>query len=131
MQYKFKSTKKYLCCFSQFSSFDTHLIFQVRRYFKVNAIPREIEQFISFGIELDRIIRNDCGNPLVFIDSLCFLNASLDNLVNFFWKNNYHCVSQEFNANVSNLVKQKRVYLYEYIDSFEKFKESLPSQDKF
>lgn len=86
---------------------------------------------MSFSIELDRIIRNDCGNPLVFIDSLCFLNASLDNLVKFFWKNNYHCVSQEFNANVSNLVKLKRVYFYEYIDSFEQFKESLPSKDKF
>ena len=55
----------------------------------------------------------------------------MDNLVKFFWKNNYHCVSQEFNANVSNLVKLKRVYLYEYIDSFEQFKESLPSKDKF
>ena len=80
-------------------NFDPCLIFQeVGRYnFKINVIP-------SFSIELDKIISIDCGNPLVLIDSLRFLNGSLDNLFNFFLKNDYHCISQEFNANVSDLV---------------------------
>ena len=31
----------------------------------------------------------------------------------------------------TDLVKQKRFYLYEYMTDFEKFKERLPSKEKF
>ena len=40
-------------------------------------------------------------------------------------------MSQEFDNNVLDLVKQKGFYPYEYMSDFEKFKEELPSKEKF
>ena len=40
-------------------------------------------------------------------------------------------MSQEFDNNVLDLVKQKGFYSYEYINDFEKFKEEFPSKEKF
>ena len=40
-------------------------------------------------------------------------------------------MSQEFNTNASDLVKQKQFYPYEYISDFENFKEELPSKERF
>ena len=40
-------------------------------------------------------------------------------------------MSQELNNNVLNLVKQKGFYPYECMSDFEKFKEQLPSEEKF
>ena len=38
---------------------------------------------------------------------------------------------QEFDNNVLDLLKQKQFYPHEYISDFEKFKEELPSKEKF
>ena len=40
-------------------------------------------------------------------------------------------MSQEFDKNVLDLVKQKGFYPYEYMSDFKKFKEELPSKEKF
>ena len=40
-------------------------------------------------------------------------------------------MSQEFNNNVLDLVKQERFYPYEYVSDFTKFKEELPNKEKF
>ena len=40
-------------------------------------------------------------------------------------------MSQEFDNKVLDLVRQKEFYLYEYMNDFEKFKEELPSKEKF
>ena len=40
-------------------------------------------------------------------------------------------MSQEFDTNVLNFVKQKGYYLYEYMSDFEKFTEELLSKEKF
>ena len=40
-------------------------------------------------------------------------------------------MSQEFDNNALNLVKQKRFYSYEYIRVFGKFKEQLLGKEKF
>ena len=40
-------------------------------------------------------------------------------------------MSQEFDGNVLDLVKQEEFYPYEYMNNFEKFKEELPSKEKF
>ena len=47
---------------------------------------------------------------LVFIDSMQFLNSSLDALVNNLSDNDFKYFSQEFSDNLSELVKQKGVY---------------------
>ena len=40
-------------------------------------------------------------------------------------------VSQEFDNNILDLVKQKGFYAYEYMSDFEKFKKELPRKEKF
>ena len=51
-----------------------------------------------------------------------FLNSSLDKLVKNFPDNYFkYLFSQEFSDDLLKLEKQKGVYLYEYMDSFEKF----------
>ena len=40
-------------------------------------------------------------------------------------------MSQEFNNNVLDLVKQNGFYPYEYMSDFDKFKEELSSREKF
>ena len=40
-------------------------------------------------------------------------------------------LSRKFDNDVLDLVKQKGFFLYKYINSFEMFKENLPSKEKF
>ena len=40
-------------------------------------------------------------------------------------------MSQEFDSKVLDQVKQKALYPYEYMSSFQKFKEQLSSKEKF
>ena len=40
-------------------------------------------------------------------------------------------MSHEFDNNKLDLVKQKGYYTYEYVTDFDKFKEELPSKEKF
>ena len=71
------------------------------------------------------------NNKLIFIDSFQFLSSSVDSLGKNLSKDDFKYLSQEFDNNVLNLVKQKGFYPYEYMDDFEKFKEELPSKEKF
>ena len=66
-----------------------------------------------------------------FVNSFQFLSSSLDNLVKNLNEDDFKCLSQEFDNNVLYLVKQKGFYPYEDMSDFEKFKEGLPSKDKF
>ena len=69
---------------------------------------------------------------LVFIDSMQFMNSSLDSLVKHFSDNDFKYLSEEFRGDLFKLVKQKGVYPYEYMDSFKKFFENkLPDRSKF
>ena len=45
-------------------------------------------------------------------------------------KNNFKYLSQEFDNNVLDLVKQKGFKPYEYMSNFKKFEEKLPSKKK-
>ena len=80
---------------------------------KRNVIPNGLEKYMSFSI----------NNKLSFIYSFEFLSSSLDSLVKNLKKDDFKYLSQEFDNNVLDLVKQKRFYFYEYISDFEKFKE--------
>ena len=71
------------------------------------------------------------NNKLSFIESFQFLSSSLDNLVKNLNKDDFKYLSQEFDNNVLDLVKQKGFYPYKYTSDFEKFKEELPSKEKF
>ena len=87
---------------------------------KINVIPNGLEKHMSFTV-----------NKLSFFDSFQFLGSSLNNLVKSLSKDDFKYLSQEFDNNVLDLVKQKGCYPYQYISGFEKFKEELPSKEKF
>ena len=69
---------------------------------------------------------------LVSIDSMQFMNSSLDKLVKNLSDKDFKYLIKEFGSKNLELLKQKGVYPYEYMDSFEKFnKEKLPAKKYF
>ena len=88
---------------------------------KINAIPNGLKKYMSFTI----------NNKLSFIDNFKFLSSSLDSLVRNLSKDDFKYLSQEFDNNELDAVKQKRFYPYEYMSNFKKIKKELPSKEKF
>ena len=68
------------------------------------------------------------NKKLIFIDSFQLLSSLLDGLVKNLGKDDFAYLSQEFDNNVLDVVKQKGFYPQEYMRDFEKFKEELPSK---
>ena len=89
--------------------------------FKINVILNGLENKKSFKV----------NNRLIFIDSFQFLSSSLDSLLKNLNKADFKYLSQESDTNILDLVKQKGFYLCESMNNFEKFKEELPSDEKF
>ena len=58
---------------------------------------------------------------LVFIVSMQFMNSSLDSLVKDLSDNDFKYLSEESSGELSELVKEKGVYPYEYMHSFKRF----------
>ena len=71
------------------------------------------------------------NNRLLFIDWFQFLSSLIDSLVKNLSKCDFKYLSQEFDNNVLDLVKQQGFYPYEYMSDLEKFKEELPGKEKF
>ena len=117
-------SKKIPVIFHNLRDYDSRLIIKEISKFnvKVSVIPNGLEKYTVFTIN-----RN-----LVFIDSMQFMNSSLDSLVKNLSDNNYKYLPEEFSGKFFRLVKQKGVYPYEYMDSFKKFSENkLPDRSKF
>ena len=68
---------------------------------------------------------------LIVIDSFQFLSSSLGTLVKNLGKDHFVYLSQKFDNQVLDLVKQKGFYPYKYMSNFEKFKENLSSKETF
>ena len=120
----FKITKRVPVVFHNLKGYDGHLIMKELSNFDVviDVIPYGLEKYMA-------IIVN--GN-LVFIDSMQFMKDSLDTLVGNLLEEDFKHLSREFSDKRLELVKQKGVYPYEYMNSFKKFdKCDLPSKDKF
>ena len=67
-----------------------------------------------------------------FIDSMQFMNSSLDVLVKSLFHNDFKYLLQEFSGKLLNLVKQRFVYSYEYMNSCKGFfDDSLPDRCEF
>ena len=68
-----KMTKKVPVIFHNLKGYDSHLIFKELSKFnvKINVIPNGLEKYMSFAL----------NKNLVFIDSMLFMNSSLDKLV--------------------------------------------------
>ena len=88
----------------------------------INAIPNNMEKYMPFML----------GNHLTFIDSFQFMSSSLDKLVSNLPKDDLIYTSKAFKGKRLDLMSQKGVYPYYYMDSFEKFNEKeLPTKDQF
>ena len=67
---------------------------------------------------------------LVFIDSMQFMNFSLEKLVKNLADNDFKYLTQEFRSKNLELLKQKDAYPHEYMDSFQRFnEEKLPDKN--
>ena len=110
-----KLTKKVQVIFHDFKGYGSHLIIKEIGKFdvKVNFILNGLEKHMAFTI----------NNNSVFIDCMQFVNSSLDALVKNLSDNDFKFLSQEFISEQLKLVKQKGVYLLDYMDSFEMFSE--------
>ena len=113
--------------FHNLKGYDSHLLIKnLQKQFateEIHVIASNSEKFISFQIGQKR-----------FIDSLQFLNASLDALVKNLKKDNadqFHHTIRHFPENYELLIR-KGVYPYEYMSGLEKFNETeLPSKQSF
>ena len=110
-------SKKVAVIFHNLKGYDSHLIF--KELSKYDCKISGLEKYISFSV-----------NDLVFIDSMLFMNSSLDILVKNLSDSDFKYLSEIYSGKKLELVKMKCVYPYEYFKSFKKFKESkLPDVD--
>ena len=66
---------------------------------------------------------------LVFIDSMQFMNCSVDSLVKNLLDNDFKYLSEKFIGDTLELVRQKGVHSFEYMGSFKKsFENKLPDR---
>ena len=119
-----KLSKKVLEIFHNLRGYDSHLIIKEIGKFdvKVSVIPNGFEKYMAFTV----------NKNLVFIDSMQFMNSSLDSIVKNLSNNDFKYLSEEFSGKFLELVKEKGVYPYEYMNSFKKFSEDkLPDKCEF
>ena len=89
---------------------------------KISVIPNGLEKYMTFTL----------NKNLTFIDSMLFLNSSLDKLVKHLGDKDFLFLSRELSGEQLQLVKETGVYCYEYMNSFKNFNESkLPGRDEF
>ena len=133
----FRLTEKIPVIFHNLRGYDSHFIMQeigeiVKKHtytnkkgekcqMNINAIPNNMEKYMAFML----------GNHLTFIDSFQFMSSSLDKLVNNLPKEALKYTSQKFEGKELDLMSQKGVYPYDFMDSFDKFNEKLPSKEEF
>ena len=128
LNYKF--TGRIPVIFHNLRGYDSHLLMEGLgkvKHEEINSLPNNMEKYISFSI----------GN-LDFIDSLQFMNSSLEKLVSNLAKEGssklYHLkkhMPQDEDKFV-DLLLRKGVYPYDYMDKAEKFEETqLPSKEAF
>ena len=91
-------------------------------HMNINCIPNNMEKYMAFML----------GNHLVFLDSFQFMSSSLDNLVKNLPDEAFKYTKQEFKKEQFNLMKQKGIYPYDHMDSFNRFNETkLPEKRDF
>ena len=72
------------------------------------------------------------GDHLTFIDSFQFMSSSLDRLFSNLPKEAFKYTSEEFVGKKFDLMSQKGVYPYDFMDCFEKFNlTKLPTKEQF
>ena len=123
--------------FHNLRGYDSHFIMQeigaiVKEYeytnkkgqkcqMNINAIPNNMEKYMAFML----------GNHLTFLDSFQFMSSSLEKPVSNLPRKSLKYTSQRFKGTKLDLMVRKGVYPYDYMDSFDKFNEKLPTKEEF
>ena len=88
----------------------------------INAIPNNMEKYMAFML----------GNHLTFLDSFQFMSSSLEKLVSNLPRESLKYTSRRFKGDKFDLMIRKGIYPYDYMDSFDKFEDTvLPTKDQF
>ena len=101
-----KINKKVPVIFHNLKGYDSHLIFKELSKFncRVSVIPNGLEKCMSFTL----------NKNLAFIDSMLFMNSSLDKVVKNLSAEDFKYLSEAFSGKKLKLVKKKGVYPYAY-----------------
>ena len=94
-------SKKVPVIFHNLRDYDSHLIIKEIGKFdvKVSVIPNGLEKYMASTI----------NKNVVFIDSMQFMNSSLDSLVKNLSDNDFKYLPEEFSGELLELVKEKGV----------------------
>ena len=97
-----KVSKKFAVIFHNLKGYDSHLIFKELSKFdcRINVIPNGLEKYMSFSL-----------NNLVFIDSILFMNSSLDKLVKNLSSGDFKYLSESFSGEKLELLQKKEFIL--------------------
>ena len=95
--------KDYLTCEKIWDKFDV----------KINVIPNGLEKHMTFCL----------NKNLVFIETMHVMNSGLDKLVKNVSDKDFKYLVEKFGSENLELLKQKGDYLYECMNSFERFNE--------
>ena len=149
---KYKVPRFVPVLFHNGSTYDNHLIIKqlaedFNGYF--SCISENTEKYISFSVTFIKESANSNKKKkpnaysLRFIDSFRFMNSKLENLVKNLPEPNknlsddvlierFYNTYQLCNNNIEQfkLLSRKGVYLYEYMESWEKFKSPVPLEKK-
>ena len=120
----YKLSKKVPVIFHKLRDYDSHLIVKKLGKFdeKVSVILDGLEKYMAFTV----------NKNLGFMDSMQFINSGLDSLLKNLSDNDFKYLSEKFTGELFELVKEKGVYPYEYINSSKKFSEDkLPDKWEF
>ena len=120
----FQLTQKVPVIFYNLRGYNSNLIFNKLDKFdvKIKVIPNRLEKYMTFFL----------NKKLVFIDSMQFMNSSLDKLVRNLLDKNFKYLIEEVGSENFELLKQKGAYPQEYMNSFERFnEEKLPARKYF
>ena len=98
-------TKKVPVIFHNLRGYDSHLIFKELSKFDVKSdeITNGLEKSIAFILKKN----------FVFIDSMQFMNSSLEKLIKNLSDNNFRYLTEEFGSRNWEFLKQKDAYRYE------------------
>ena len=80
---------------------------------KIKVIPNGLEKYMAFFL----------GKNLLFLDSMQFMNSSLDKLVKNLSDEYFKYILKVFGSENLEILKQKGAYPYEYKNSFKRFNE--------
>ena len=119
-----KISKKLPVIFHNLRGYDGNLIFKELSKLdcKISVIPNGLEKCMSFTL----------NNNIAFIDSMLFINSSLDKLAKNLRDKDFKYLTEKTSDKKLKLVKKKGICPYEYFNSFKKFKENkLPDIDNF